>query len=473
MNEDKQTDAAVLLAAYRAWSGAARLRAQRQRNKHFTYGDQWRDVMDLGGGRHITEHDFYAQSGHEPVTNNMLRQLVKTVVGRFRKQCHDNGRPVANKALHEALQANEADELDARTLEEFLISGCSIQRVDSEPGLAGCPAMVRPVNLNRFFVNAFADPLGRDVEIVGQLHDLSIASLVQRLSGGDRRHAAWLRRLYTEAADERTAQLVTSLGADSQSGVDFWRPAVAGKCRAIEVWTLESRERLLCHDHKQGRLFAAPVSEERKWKRTAGVTVSWNVATAWRCRWFSPMGDVLAAWDSPYAHGSHPFALKFYPLTDGEVHSFIEDVIDQQKFLNRLITVLDHMMRASAKGVLLFPENALPDGMTWTEVRAIWQQTQGILPYAAVEGQDRPQQVVSNAGNFGAYDMIQLQMRLFEQISGVSGALQGHNLNTQGGAQLYQAQVDNASIALTDIFDTFNHFRAERDRKLSALLPSS
>lgn len=96
----------------------------------------------------------------------------------------------------------------------------------------------------------------------------------------------------------------------------------------------------------------------------ANVETYWDIVTTWHCRWFSPMGDLLTEYESPFGHKEHPFVMKFYPLTDGEVHSLVEDVIDQQKYVNRLITLVDHILSASAKGVLLFPENAVPDGFT-------------------------------------------------------------------------------------------------------------
>ena len=43
---------------------------------------------------------------------------------------------------------------------------------------------------------------------------------------------------------------------------------------------------------------------------------------------------------------------KAYPFIDGEIHSFVADVIDQQRYTNRLITLNDWVIRASAKGVL-------------------------------------------------------------------------------------------------------------------------
>ena len=199
------------------------------------------------------------------------------------------------------------------------------------------------------------------------------------------------------------------------------------------------------------------------------MSVSWDIATTWHCRWFSPMGDLLAEYDSPYRHGSHPYVMRFYPLTDGEIHSFIEDMIDQQKLVNRLVTMVDHVMNSSAKGVLLYPENAMPDGFTWSQVRQVWRSCDGVLPYNPQLGEAKPEQISANNTNFGAYPMIELQLKMLEHISGVSGALRGQNVDTRGSYTLYQTQADNAAIALADIFDTFNAFRQSRQAKLARL----
>ena len=100
------------------------------------------------------------------------------------------------------------------------------------------------------------------------------------------------------------------------------------------------------------------------------------------------MGDLLCEYDSPWKHGSHPFVIKLYPLTDGEVHSVVEDIIDTQKHVNRLISLLDQVMRSSAKGVLLFPETALPDGWTWEDARRCWSSSNGLLPYRSASNKN-------------------------------------------------------------------------------------
>ena len=76
-----------------------------------------------------------------------------------------------------------------------------------------------------------------------------------------------------------------------------------------------------------------------------------------------------------------------------------------------------------------------------------------------------PSKSAPTGTNIGAYQMIELQMKLFEEISGVSGALQGKN-PTVNSAGVYQLQSENANIALSDVYDTFEAFRRQRDRKI-------
>ena len=464
---NNQQHARVLHAAYQAWMNAAGLRQNRLRNKRFTYGDQWGDLVRDHNGCLMTEGEHLASQGCQSITNNLIRQLVKTIVGRFRSQYikHDD----KATPLSEIGRRNELDELDSRALEEFLISGCCIQRVDTchEPG-GSERVQVDNVNINRLFTGTINDTRAWDCELIGQLHDLNIAQLLRRVAGGNQRKAAWVRRLYTDNADGRMAEFTTRLGADSQLGTDFWH-ASDGKCRAIEVWTLESREVIVCHNRREGTLTVEPAGAAHRLRNRPELSTRWDIATVWHCRWFSPMGDLLVEYDSPWRHGSHPFVIKLYPLTDGEVHAVVEDLIDSQKHVNRMISLLDEVLRSSAKGVLLFPETALPDGWTWEDARRCWSSANGLLPYNPRYSEAKPEQISANGTNIGAYQMIELQMKLFEEISGVSGALQGKTPTVNSRAA-YQLQSENANIALSDVYDTFEAFRRQRDRKIAALV---
>jgi hypothetical protein len=158
--------------------------------------------------------------------------------------------------------------------------------------------------------------------------------------------------------------------------------------------------------------------------------------------------------------------MRLYPLFDGEIHSFVEDVIDQQRYINRLITMIDFIMGSSAKGVLLFPEDQIPDGMTIDDIATEWTRYNGIILFRPKPGCPMPQQVSVNATNVGAYDLLSLQMRLLEDISGVHSAMQGKSVSAGTPSSLYAQQVQYSATNLLDIFESFKTFREERDTKI-------
>ena len=81
-----------------------------------------------------------------------------------------------------------------------------------------------------------------------------------------------------------------------------------------------------------------------------------------------------------------------------------------------------------------------------------------------------PSQVVTNTSSTGAYQLLQLQMKLFEDVSGVSEALLGKGLTGARGSELYESQLRNATVALADLFDSFSSFIEERNDKAADTL---
>ena len=107
-------DMDVLRRAYEAWMGGSKLREARNRNKCFTFGDQWGDVSVTASGQCMSDWERFTAAGTTPVTNNLIRQLVKTVVGRFRSQVIDTEK--TSSALRQVKETNQLNELDARAL---------------------------------------------------------------------------------------------------------------------------------------------------------------------------------------------------------------------------------------------------------------------------------------------------------------------------------------------------------------------
>ena len=420
----------LLNAAREAWGRGHEMRARRERFKRFTYGDQWGDIVRAADGRYTSEGRILEEHGRQPLTNNLIRRLVKTIVGRYRTLCTENGR----YDLRDTFTAvNELPELDSRLLEEFLISGVAVQRVVPDIRPAGAAVWVDNVSPRAFFTGEFTDPRGNDVELVGMLRDMSPAQVMARFGGASPAQRRRIADIF--GRDDIAMQGLTAVNGQA---ADFLCTSVAGKCRVIELWTLDA---------------------------VNGDTPAFR----WQCRWLAPPGDILAQYASPWAHGRHPFVFRYYPYTDGEVHPFVEDVIDQQKYINRLIMLIDRMMGASAKGVLLFPVDQKTKDVPWTEVCRRWSAADGVIPVTGKAGMMLPQQVTGNGADAGAHRLLELQLKLFEATSGVSAALLGRAPSGTGGAGLYESQIQSSTAALADIFDTFNAFTARRDTLAKAL----
>lgn len=485
----------VLLQAQKAWEEIDPFRHKRKRNRDYTYGKQWNDLIKLPDGRVMSEEEYIRQQGKVPLKNNLIRQMVKSVLGQFRNNqtqpvCVARDREEQNlgelmsAAVQYAYQHNRLQELDSRTMEEFLISGICFQKIGYGFRRGKTDVWVDEVNPNRIFFNAMEDSRHWDCTLIGELHDMPIAEVISRFSFGSRERAVQLRHIYTEADNDTVRHNFENLTTRAIDRLDFYMPSSPDLCRVIEVWKLESQEVLNCHDFRSGEYYSLPVSEaeavekENKARRQAArqsgipdeevalIETEWGVTQTWRYRFFSPLGDLLDEGDTPYWHGEHPYVFKLYPLIDGEVHAFVEDVIDQQRYINRLITMIDFIMGSSAKGVLLFPEDQIPDGMTIDDIADEWTKYNGIILFRPRPGSPMPQQIAVNATQVGAYEMLSLQMRLFEDISGVHGAMQGKTAPSGTPASLYSQQIQYSSTNLLDLFESFKTFREDRDIKI-------
>ncbi len=462
----------VLARAYESWQRLAPARERRRRYVRYTYGDQWSDPALDRQGHVVTEGDLVASGGRRPLTNNLIRRMVKSVVGRWRQMSDDIRECDDGASGWKA--ANETCELDARSLEEFLISGMAVQHVGH--GADGS-VKVEAVSPDAFFVSGVRDARCSDMEMVGRLLSLTPSELMMRFSHGDRRRAMELKRLYGGMTETACVSGLPTIGIARCVGGDFYH-AEGGYCRVIEVWTLESAERWLCHDpltatfrvrDVDGMRGVDALNESRRRQGKSEVVSRWYMRTMWRCRMFAPDGTVLDEYSSPLAGGGHPFAVKLYPLVDGDVHSLVEDVLEQQRYVNTLITMMDRMMGTAAKGALLFPVGCKPEGVKWEDVAGAWSDPGGIIPYHPSMGAE-PRQVVTQMADIGARDMLKTQIGLFEDVSGVSSALMGKAQGSGVGHERFESEVREATVAVLDLMRTFDHFVRVRDGIVSRLI---
>lgn len=383
------------------WSRLQPYRSERLRCKNYTYGKQWMDMVSVDNGlRKIPEEQYIREQGSAPLKNNLIRKIVRNVLGVFRNNYQIPGfedvvtldsevsdrKTVDLKEMYERnVRINSLSEIYSRVMEEYLIGGMAIvrKRFSFDFGGAVYTDIVKP---DSFFFNTDAtDPRGWDITMIGEIHTL--------------RHG------------------------DPYS--------LIGR-RVYEIW------------RKEGE--------------------------CWRYYIKGEDGETLQEGESPFPRGGHPYIMKAYPFIDGEIHSFVADCIDQQRYINRLITLNDWVIRGSAKGVLLMPESAIPDDLTLDEMADQWSRYNGVIRYKAKAGMPLPQQVGANASNIGISELLEVQLKMMEDVSGINAALQGQLSNGAVSGTLYQQQTRHALTGLTDILEGFRNFMMESASKDIELL---
>ena len=478
----------VLMEAQQFWDNMSRFRKERERNKRYTYGDQWGDIIHVDG-EDMTEEEYIKSQGNVPLKNNLIRRLVKNVLGVYRSQSKEpicTARDRDEQKLGETMstilqcnmQMNRMNELYARTMEEYLISGFIVHRKWYGWRNDKLDCWTDYVQPNNFFIdNNMRDFRGWDCSCVGEVHDISFGQLCTQFAHTPDDYNR-LARIYATARNR--GALITQcerFGYSRIENFDFLFTSDPTRCRVIEVWRKESKPRYRCHDYNNGDVYKIEIedyhtmvetvnAERLKRGLAAGmqkedipfIKAEWFMDDYWYYYYLTPFGDILDEGESPYEHKSHPYVFKAYPFIDGEIHSFVADVIDQQRYTNRLITLYDWIMRASAKGVLLFPEECLPKGMSIDEIADEWSRFNGVILIKAKAGVPLPQQIANNSTNIGINELLQLQLKFFEDISGVHGALQGRTPSSGTSGTLYAQQQQNATTSLLDLLDSFSMF---------------
>lgn len=493
----------IIFRAARAWDCMREFRENRERNKRYMYGDQWGDMIEYCG-RMIREEDYIKMQGNIPLKNNLIRRLARTVIGTYRNQnkmsvciARDREEQKLGETMSTILEynnkLNEKKELDARMFEEFLISGLAIQKevYAMRKGRQDCWS--DNVNPNFFFMDGNMNDIRmEDVSIIGELHDLTFGQLASAFAHNEQ-DLKKLEDIYKKARNRDVfANYIDTFHRNANEYVSFLQPYDLTLCRVIEVWTQEQRRALWCHDYLYGDAYIDSYQnlqnikaenearlEDNRMKDMNGnyildengnimlqmpveqvplIEYEYIVETYWYYRYLSPFGDVLEEGETPYAHGEHPYVVKAYPFIDGEIHPFISDIIDQQRYINHYIILNDFIIKASAKGVLIVDEDSIPDDMNIEDIADEWTRFNGVIKMHLKDGAKAPQQLVNSSKVYGIQDMITLQMQLMDDVSGVHGALQGKTPSSGTSGLLYQQQANNASTSIVDILEVFSSF---------------
>lgn len=489
----------LLERCYKAYMNLENFRLERERCLMYVYGDQWGDIINTKFG-HITEKEYIQKQGSIPLVNNVIRSLVNSITGVYCKQetepvCYARNRDnqESSDMMTNALQCNwqrtQMDDLLNTIFEEFVSSGLAIARESYEFRDDVDDSYSDLVNQNMIFFEGGSDPRHTDLSLIGQLYDVTFGELcskfVKKEYGLTVEKLKDLSRPNTNYesfwGDESSYQQNEKFKKDN---ISFFSTTNPKKIRIYEIWTKENRPRYRCWDTNSGDIYKVEINEldkvnaENASRITQGLSLGmiqddiplieteYYIDTFWWYQYLTVNGDVLCEGETPYYHKSHPYTLKMFPFVNGEIHSCVSTFIDQQRYINRLITLNDFILKTGAKGVTFMPTSLIPDNMTPEEFADQWTTINGLLLYTPKPGiKDSPQQFFSGERNAGINEMLQLQLQLIHDISNVSGALQGKSPESGTSAQRYSLEMQNATTSLASILKKFDTFSEDLARK--------
>ena len=484
INEQKGTFPVDMKALYRAqasWESGRKLREQRLRCLRYTYGDQYSDLVTYDG-KTTREDEYIYDQGGVPLQTNLIRRLVRSVIGEYKKNAgeliciaRDRDEQSLGEMMTITMQANRKlnnmDLLELRAMEELIVSSMAFFKEEwgwMRNQMDSWTTLVNPNNM--FFDGVMQDPRHWDLSIIGQIHDMEFGTLASNFCKTKKEYNE-IAQIYRLARDKENILDYHQKGYKySQELIDFLTPSTTGLCRVVEIWTMEQKQRFRCHDRAIGEYYidelkneSEIIRENNRRKRQAKITgkeprlieYDWFIDNYWYYRFMTPFGHILMEGETPYKHKSHPYSIILHPYIDGKVQSFVADVIDQQKYINRGIVLNDMAIRSSIKGLMMFPEQLLSDEMPIETLTKNFARMNGMIVYKHNPNIPMPTSIKANSVPVGMNELVMMQMQAMENISGVHGAMQGRQSNAGVSGVLYAQQQQNAATTLVDLISSF------------------
>ncbi|UKK52158.1 hypothetical protein L6472_06140 [Prevotella sp. E13-17] len=492
--QSEKYDLGLLSECERSWMNKENFRQERARVLRYLFGNQWGDIINVKGLGDISEEKLIRMNGNVPLKNNVLISLWSSVFGVHAKQETEPVCYARNQAAKElsdnmsaALQTNWQNtymsELLDTTFAEYLISGAAFTYEVWEERDEVYDSYTDYQNPYYMFWEGGSDPTHRDIRLIGRLCDMSREDLFYRFA--KREYGLTIEELediyHLEQGQGGSSTQVNEL--NDIDNVSFFRPSDINLCRVIEVWRQEIKPRYQCCDP----LSADPISKffrcekkdlpalrkinlERKAmydeqgvpeELRGYITAVEIVDKYWQCYYLAPNGRILYEQECPYDYKTHPFSVSLYPYINGEIHPFMSFFIDQQRYINRTVMMGDMAMKNAAKGMTFLPLSMKPDDMTVEEYANQKTKFDAVFVYDDTKpGRSgaKPEFFTHSAMNIGHTEMLQLQMNMLHEVSGVSGALQGKEPNAGTSYARYALEAHNATTTIYPLIKKFNGF---------------
>ena len=500
-DDQKKFNLPLLTRAEAAWMAQAETRKEWLRNLRYVRGDQWSDyVEDENGERVLERNRIAARTGGVALQNNHLIKIVNTLMGIYsrsatmpvcfaRQENADAKSQMMTRALKTNWDNNEMKDLLEGEFFQMIVGGTSIVKEvwAEQDGIDD--SYTYKVDLGHAFWEAEGtDPRHWDISMIGEFRDYTIGELAATFAESEYDYNQLL-----EIYKPYLSQLATIHKTRNDYSEGSWNyPMTTNLCRVYEIWTKEHKPGIRCKDimNTEQPLYHIdprdlPNIQAENERRIAlgreqgiadddiplieykGKGLGYKIYEYWHYWALTPDGRILVDYDSPFEHGSHPYTIKMHLYANGRTTPFISCIIDQQRYINRLITLNDLLINSSIKNLKMIPKDLIPKGMSQREFARQAVELDGWVFY---EPQNRmtnaePKVITQNATNIGIHELLQVQLSSINDITNVHGALQGKAPNAGTSAQLYLMESQNATTSISTLLNKFSRFENNVARK--------
>ena len=504
INKDVTENLNLLWTCSQYWDSLRDARDRSYRAWRYRRGDQWGDIINDPDhkGHKVIEEDYILRQGKPAFKQNIIAQLLRSIVGQYvanpvksavTATIRENQvvSEMLTNTLQCALDLNKSRKLDSDNIQQYIMSGYSIGKTswgwwEDKQRYDGKITNVSPYSFG--FNSDVTDPRLLDLWLCFELHDMRIEDIKLNFAKTKDQEEV-IDRLYSPQSNSTRTP---SDGLDSKKfkNVDLFTCKDNSLCRVIEVWEKKQEWRTEVWDPIDGS-FSIEIGEPRDIAKRIEQANKDRIKQAneseipeemiplleyneklesfWYVKYLTPWGQCLFETETPFEHKSHPYTIELAML-NGEVWGLVEEIIDQQRMINRSMILFDFIISASAKGVLLVPEECIPDDMNINDIAEEWTKFNGVIKIKAKQGVQMPEQISANATNIGLNEFIAMQMNLISQIAGVSPAMQGQEAKSGTPSSLYAQESQNSSMNIKPIFEAFNDYVKNRDSKLLKVL---
>ena len=481
----------------RIWASMQEWRDVRFRNIRYVYkpGGQWEDLVKDDDNHLVTEKSrIEKRTGGIALQNNHLFKIVTSMVGSYTKQdtmpvvyASNDESSTKSKMMTNVLQKNydnmKVKVLLSNELSEAIVGGMPVMTVEWGPHRGHSDTIYTVIDPSQFYFRSkCGDPRHFDVDLIGDFRDYSKYELIAALqSYGTPWTLKEIESVYNGYFNEND-ESGDQFNQHAEDHMSFYGQLSPRMLRAYHVWTLDYKSRYQVYDpmDMDRPLYKIETSDVKAIEQMNAERLSMGLQQGlpedeiplieykpiidqyWHFQILAPDGTILHSQDSPYEHEEHPYVFMAYHFINGNIYPYISVIIDQQRYINRLITLHDLAVSSSIKGLKMVPKTML-GGLTPEQFAKKAVEIGGWIFYDPDPQFPNlmPQVITSNSTNIGTGELLQLEMQFINDLSAVSDALQGKKPSAGTSASRYEMEVQNSTSAISPLLVRFAEFENE------------